>query len=108
MALPGNRNMDIIAPVIGFTDLRSDLDQFKVPIVLSQNPRYRSSHAALEKEGEAWFGRGMDVVDAAQHAQFLSGKHLTDFLLQRLVVHVEEDYKRFQTQSGELEVRHEE
>lgn len=97
----GNRNMTIRAPEIGPGELRTDLELFEAPVVLS-NPSYDNPHHALLDRATAWFDRDMDAYEVAQFAQLVSGCRLAGFALQRLAGQAEEaeqQYKATHNQS---------
>lgn len=104
MIRPANRNMDIITPVIGLTELRPDLDRFEVPLVLQSRPHFNNATHALLDGGPAWLAQGMDECEIAQNAQFEGGELLGGFLLQRLAIQAEEAYQQYQSRSPELKL----
>ncbi len=99
----GNRNMTIIAPVIGHTELRPDLEKFQ-PIYATEQPKFDNPHTVLMERGDMWFAQGFDAYGAAQMAQFLSGAILHGRSLEILASHTEEQLQQFQSrqpQQGE-------
>lgn len=103
MVRPGNRNREIIAPVIGATELRPDLDKFEVPIVLSKG-HFPNPHHALLDAGIAWLALGMNQYELAQNAQFEGRKRLEGFDLQKLANQAEEVYEQYQARLPEMEI----
>jgi hypothetical protein len=96
----GNRNMNIIAPLIGHAELRPDLEKFQ-PVCAVEQPKFDNPHAVLIERGDTWFAQGFDAYGAAQMAQFMSGAILHGRPLEILASHTEEQLQQFQSRQAE-------
>ena len=96
----GNRNMTIIAPTIGHTELRPDLEEFQT-IYATEQPKFDNPHTVLIERGDTWFAQGFDAYGAAQLAQFMSGAILHGRSLEILASHTEEHLQQFESRQAQ-------